>query len=75
MGPPGKTSHNINVKRGEDELYYRKNVAYFEYCNFIKENVEEILGAGAMPYELEMLLFVISEEEIYNEIIKLDFIK
>ena len=67
--------HNINLKGGEDELYYRKNVAYFEYCNFIKENVEEILGAGAKPYQLEMLLFVISEEEIYNEIIKLDFIK
>ena len=33
------------------------------------------MGNNAKPYELEMLLFVIAEKEIYNEVTNLDFMK
>lgn len=65
--------HNVQNKNDESKLYFSKKDAYFSYCKFIKENVEEIMGIGAKPYELEMLLFVIADVEIFKEISKLSF--
>ena len=45
--------HNVQNKNDISKLYFSKKDAYFTYCEFIKDNVEEIIGKGAKPYELE----------------------
>jgi hypothetical protein len=50
------------------ELYVSQQKAYFEFCNFIKENTKEIYGEKSKPYELEMLLFTLADREIFEEL-------
>ncbi len=57
-------------------MYESKQDAYFKYYNFIKKYAQPILGEDAEPYELEMLLFVIADREIFKDMkesIKLGF--
>jgi hypothetical protein len=53
-------------------LFYDKRVAYFEFCNLIKTLSQKVFDdINAKPYILEMLLFTIADEEVYNELTKL----
>ena len=58
---------HIAEYKGQVELYIERQLAYFKFCNFIKSNTKSICGDSAKPYELEMLLFTLADEEIFNE--------
>ncbi|NJM78703.1 MAG: hypothetical protein HC854_02030 [Flavobacterium sp.] len=52
------------------ELYVSQQIAYFKFCEFIKTNTEFIYGKGSKPYELEMLLFTLADNEIFKDLKK-----
>ncbi|PIV41079.1 MAG: hypothetical protein COZ31_05200 [Nitrospirae bacterium CG_4_10_14_3_um_filter_44_29] len=58
----------IRLKYGDNNnLFLKPSVAYFEYCNLLKELSSRIWNDAErknMPYYLEMLLFVIAPREI-----------
>ena len=59
---------HISQYAGNNELYVSPQLAYFEFCNFVKSNVKEICGGRAKPYELEMLLFTLADKEIFEDL-------
>lgn len=59
---------HFNEYEKGNKIYLDKQKAYFEYCKFINCNVEEIFGKGAKPYELEMLLFLLADNDVFKEI-------
>lgn len=52
----------------KDQLYIMPQDAYFKFCEFIKNTSKLIYGEDSKPYELELLLFTIADDEIYNDI-------
>lgn len=52
----------------KDKLYISPQEAYFKFCEFIKNTSKLIYGEDSKPYELELLLFTIADDEIYNDI-------
>lgn len=50
------------------DLYITQQTAYFEFCDFIKANTKLIYGKDSKPYELEMLLFTLTDKEIFEEL-------
>ncbi len=50
------------------ELYVSEQDAYFKFCDFIKTNVEFVCGKNSKPYELEMLLFILADKEIFTDL-------
>lgn len=49
------------------QLFLPQKDAYFQYCTAVKEISQKLFGENAAPYQLEMLLFTISTEEIPQE--------
>lgn len=47
--------------------YFNTSIAYFQYCNLIKE-LHPLVCPNDEPFVLEMLLFVVSIEEIVQDI-------
>ena len=62
--------HLTHLKQYEEkkEIYVNYQVAYFEYCDLLKNLSKEIFGINSKPYELELLLFTISDKEIFDEL-------
>jgi len=52
----------------DTELYVSQQEAYFNYCDFIKNNVKDIYGRNSKPYKLEMLIFSLANKEIFEEL-------
>lgn len=51
------------------QLFYDYKVAYFEFCNLIKDLSKTVFEDQTIkPYYLEMLLFTIADNEIFNEL-------
>ena len=51
------------------ELFYNHKVAYFKFCELIKSLSKIVFDDKTIkPYYLEMLLFTIADNEIYNEL-------
>ena len=51
------------------QLFYDYKVAYFEFCNLIKGLSKKVFDdQTTKPYYLEMLLFSMAVNEIYNEL-------
>lgn len=48
--------------------YYSGQEAYFKYCDFILGNYDVVKRIGTQPVMLEMLLFVLADDEIYNQL-------
>ncbi len=59
---------HIGAYEERSEWYRRQQVAYFEFCDFIKLSSKRIYGEDAKPFELEMLLFTLADKEIFNEL-------
>jgi hypothetical protein len=59
---------HLKQYQNKDELFINYQDAYFTFCNLIKKLSIEIFGPNAKPYLLELLLFTISEKEIFAEI-------
>lgn len=49
-------------------IYRPYKNAYFEYCDFVKSATKIIFGEHTKPYELELLLFSIADNEVFEEI-------
>ena len=52
------------------EKYVDHQTCYFKYCDFIKSASKQVYGVEGKPYQLEMLLFTIADDEIFNDIKK-----
>lgn len=51
------------------QLFYNHQIAYFEFCNLIKILSKAVFDDQTIkPYYLEMLLFTIADNEIFNEL-------
>lgn len=50
------------------DLFYTPQTAYFEFCDFVKIAGNEIFGPNSKPFELEMLLFSLADQEIFQDI-------
>ena len=59
---------HISEYADNKELYLSQQQAYFEFCDFIKNNTKEIYGEQSKPYELEMLLFTLADKEIFEDL-------
>lgn len=59
---------HINSYTNGEKLFIPYQTAYFQFCKFIKEGAIELYGAETKPYQLEMLLFTLADNEIFNEI-------
>jgi len=59
---------NLSHLEEPDKLYVLPQEAYFKYCDFIKTTSKLVYGENSKPYELEMLLFVIADIEIFNDV-------
>jgi hypothetical protein len=62
--------HLIHLKKyeKEEQIFINYQDAYFEYCDLLKNLSKEIYGQDSKPYELELLLFTISDKEIFDEL-------
>ncbi len=58
---------NINFISNYNSLYYEYGLAYQQYCDMIK-NISEQVFPNEKSYLLEMLLFIISINEIFEDI-------
>jgi len=63
----------INLKHISDyekskELYVSKQQAYFNFCDFVHNATKKIYGPESKPYELEMLLFTLTDKEIFKDL-------
>lgn len=52
----------------EDDLFLASQNAYFEFCDFVKIAGREIFGDSSKPFELEMLLFALADQEIFQDL-------
>lgn len=52
----------------EQPLFISQQQAYFDYCDFVKKATTEVFGGNGKPYELEMLLFILADREIFQEL-------
>ena len=59
---------HIKEYEKQEELYVKPQIAYFEFCDFVKLNSKLICGDNAKPYELEMLLFTLANKEIFMDL-------
>ena len=59
---------HLNEYSKKDALYNTPQESYFKFCDFVKSASKMVYGENAKPYELEMLLFTIADNEIYNDI-------
>lgn len=60
---------NIDKYRRNEIQYHDFETAYFEFCNLIKLLFGKVFNDNqANPYHLEMLLFTIADNEIFNEL-------
>lgn len=62
-------SHMPEYKQ-KRSIFISQQEAYFDFCSFIKKATKEIFGKNAKPYELEILLFIMADIEIFDEIKK-----
>lgn len=51
----------------ENKTKLNERSAYYEYCQLIKRLYKDICPSGSEPYKLEMLLFQIAPNEVYDE--------
>jgi hypothetical protein len=51
-----------------DYGYRKHEVAYHDYCKMMKDFAENVYGSDALPYKLEMLLFMIAPTLIVEDI-------
>jgi hypothetical protein len=59
---------HIDHYSNNNSTYVSEQLAYFKYCDFIKTISKLVYGEDAKPYELEMLLFVIADKEIFEDV-------
>lgn len=59
---------HINQFENPKELYTKEQDAYLRYCDFIKNGSREVFNGEVNSFELEMLLFTIADEEIFQDI-------
>ena len=59
--------HISNYAEKKD-LFFSKQEAYFQFCDFVHKTTKEIYGPNSKPYELEMLLFTLANKEIFKEL-------
>jgi hypothetical protein len=62
---------HINKHSNKTGLYIPKQKAYFAFCDFVKTTVKRVYGKNAHPYQLEILLFLLADKEIFEEIKKI----
>lgn len=61
-------THFESYQKGE-QIFYNHNIAYFKFCELIKTLSKTVFEDQTIkPYHLEMLLFTIADNEIYNEL-------
>ena len=58
---------NITNDKYTGELFFDTKNAYFLYCDLIKELSKELFP-DLKPYYLEMLLFVIADNQIFDDL-------
>ena len=59
---------HIDHYSNNSSTYVSEQLAYFKYCDFIKTTSKLVYGENAKPYELEMLLFIIADKEIFEDV-------
>lgn len=52
----------------EQSLFISQQNAYFDFCGFVKKATTKVFGNNSKPYELEMLLFTLADQEIFEEL-------
>ncbi len=61
---------NVDAYQNKTPLYNSYKDAYFKFSRFMKYGAKEIYGEDAKPYQLEMLLFTLADEEVFEEMMK-----
>lgn len=59
---------HLDVYANKNDLYKSHQLAYFDFCDFVRTTSKIIYGENAKPYELEMLLFTLADKEIFMDI-------
>lgn len=59
---------HIDIYDNKNDLYKSHQQAYFDFCDFVRNAAKEVYGDNAKPYELEMLLFILADNEIFKDI-------
>jgi len=59
---------HISQYSKNESFYITPQKAYFNFCDFIKSASKEIYGENSKPYELEMLLFTLADQEIFKDL-------
>jgi hypothetical protein len=62
--------YHLNKYVANENIYIKENIAYFKYCEFVSNAAKTIFGSEGMPYQIEMLLFSIADNEIFSEMKK-----
>jgi hypothetical protein len=64
--------HLIHLKKykNKEPIFYSYQEAYFKFCDLMKDLSIKIFGLNSKPYLSEMLLWTISDKEIFNELTK-----
>jgi len=60
--------YHIKEYCAKERVYIPYETAYFEFCKFVREATKRVFGKDSKPYELEMLLFTLADQEIFQEI-------
>lgn len=62
---------HLDSYQKKEPLFYDHSIAYFKFCDLIKSLSKTVFNDQTIkPYYLEMLLFTIADNEIYNELTK-----
>ncbi len=59
---------HLDIYKNKKDLYRSQQLAYFDFCDFVKYTTKVIYGENAKPFQLEMLLFTIADNEIFKEL-------
>jgi len=59
---------HLKEYQNKEPLFKDYQVAYFDFCDLMKNLSVEAFGLNAKPYLLELLLFTISDTEIFAEL-------
>lgn len=66
---------HLTQYQNKEDIFISHQDAYFAYCDLIKKLSIEVFGVNAKPYLLELLLFTISDKEIFAELKEMTEVK
>jgi len=66
---------HLKQYQNKEEIFINHQDAYFTFCDLMKKLSFKVFGSNAKPYLIELLLFTISDKEIFAELKEMTRVK